>query len=642
MQQHSRAVLRLISLCGLLVGTDLSNAAELVLVEDGVSLAPIVVFENAPPKTRRAAHELAEYVLKISGATPEVLEGRPDPLPERAIWVGYQPVLDGLFPGLDFDFQHPEAILIAANAKHLVIAGRDRWNPERLVAPGRNREIVGLQQEYGTLNAVYSFLQDHLQVRWLWPGPTGEDVLRQDRIAFAPFVERYHPQFRQRSSIFRLSALADNRGISQDWCRFQRLKLDSLSVPGGHGFTTWWNRFHESNPEFFALQPDGTRSGFPSPGNVKMCLSNPELWQQWLRDVETQLEQNPDQTIFHAAFNDSAHRGHCICEPCRAWDSPEAPPRQLEWRGLSQQYVALSDRDVTFANTLGRLLQDNYPERDFRVVIMAYGPTRPAPVATVPSSNVIVGNVGNLFWGLEAVDGSCPLGTRASTQFADWGKIAATQIWRPNTGNPAGWQQGQPDVAFERVGDAFRFVAEHGGAGIYVDTVWEYWATQGPLYYLMAQLAWDPRGDVQSILDDYYQRGFGPAAKPVKAYWTLLETTRNRKVDDQLAYAVAYDSTFFARADDLLNQAGARLADAPARYRERLSMVRAGLEFTRLMVDTREGMAAWRKSSNTDTTAAERVRQNWTQKAEIAKTSLMNFRFMRPGGRYAAGLHPDH
>jgi hypothetical protein len=35
---------------------------ELVLVEDGVSLAPIVVFDGAPPYTRQAADELAVYM----------------------------------------------------------------------------------------------------------------------------------------------------------------------------------------------------------------------------------------------------------------------------------------------------------------------------------------------------------------------------------------------------------------------------------------------------------------------------------------------------------------------------------------------------------------------------------------------------
>ena len=114
-----------------------------------------------------------------------MIEGRPDPLPEHAIWVGWQPVLKELFPGTNFEFSHPEEILIAANANHLVIAGRDRWDPERLTVMGDDRKIEGKQLEYGTANAVYTFLQDQLGVRWLWPGELGEDVKPTRTIAFA-------------------------------------------------------------------------------------------------------------------------------------------------------------------------------------------------------------------------------------------------------------------------------------------------------------------------------------------------------------------------------------------------------------------------------------------------------------------------
>jgi len=142
-------------------------AAELVLVKDGVSLAPIVIFKGAPPLTRAAAEEVVEYIEKTSGAKPKLIEGDPGPTPERAIWVGYQPKVKELFPKIDFDFKHPEEILIAANESHLVIAGRDVWDPEALVIEGRRgKKIVGKQQEYGTANAVYTFLQDCLGVRW--------------------------------------------------------------------------------------------------------------------------------------------------------------------------------------------------------------------------------------------------------------------------------------------------------------------------------------------------------------------------------------------------------------------------------------------------------------------------------------------
>ena len=61
-------------------------------------------------------------------------------------------------------------------------------------------------------------------------------------------------------------------------------------------------------------------------------------------------------------------------------------------------------------------------------------------------------------------------------------------------------------------------MAESGCLGIFIDTVWEHLATQGPQYYVIAQLVWDADQDAQTLLDDYYRRGFGSAADEVQAY----------------------------------------------------------------------------------------------------------------------------
>jgi len=484
-----------------------SKAAKLVLVENGVSRAPIVVFEGAPPMTRRAADELAEYIEKISGARPKVIEGQPDPLPERAIWVGFQPKLKELFPKVAFEFEHPEEILIAAGENHLVIAGRDRWDADHLVVEGIDEKIVGRQQEYGTVNAVYTFLQQQLGVRWLWPGELGEDVPRRATISIAPTEYRYHPQIRARSGLFNFSALS-NRGYGRahKWTRRQRLQLGSLQLQGGHAFTDWWERFHEAHREYFALQPDGERSGFPNPRTVKLCQSNPAVWQQWLADVEKKLEKDPTLQVFSGSPNDGWASGHCTCENCRAWDHPDGEPRQFHWKSGNEIHPALSDRHVTFANRLAGLLKKRYPNKDYYVLMLAYGHSRPAPVKAVPAENVIMVSVANFLGRSDDDDRGSTRGTTHREQFAGWGKVASHLMWRPNTGSPAGWQQGLPDVSMTQSAKDFRFVADNHCIGLFVDSVWEHWATQGPQYYLMAQLAWNPRIDEQAVLDDYYHR----------------------------------------------------------------------------------------------------------------------------------------
>ena len=598
---------------------------ELVLTDKGASLAPIIVFSNAPPMTRKAADELADYIEKVGGVKPPVLEGLPNPVPEHAIWVGFQPKLKELFPKTDFEFKHPEEILIACDGKNLVMVGRDLWDPQHLVLKDRsNQPTVFMQQEYGTVNAVYTFLQDDLDVRWLWPGEMGEDIIRKDKIAFAPFEYCYHPQIRLRGGIFSQSGLGDNRAVSFDWGRLQRMNLDSANSAGHWGriqggFGDWWDRFHKTHPEYFALQPDGTRSGFPAPSApgyyTKICQSTPAVWDQWMDDVAKQLEEDPTKTLFYAGINDSSTSGHCICEKCRAWDVPEAKKRMLSWQGFSQEYVALSDRDVTFANILARKLRQRYPDKDYYVSIIGYGPIRPPPLKNKPDANVIMLHVSNWFAGQGDNDPDGLDGEKASQQFADWAATGAKMVYRPNLPGGGGMYQMLPDVPFGRAMETFRFVADHNCTGIIFDTIDECWPTQGPLYYLMAQLAWNPYQDGYAIMDDYYRRGFGLSAGQLKAYWTLMEETRNRLVDRKLTYLQVYDAAFFKRAGDLLNEADAAVAKAPEIYRQRIAYVRVGLDFTRKLIEAKDLI----NRSKTDKAAADRMRALWKEIDPIAK-----------------------
>jgi len=627
-----------------------ARAEELKLVANGAAPAPIIIFKDAPPLTRQAADELALYIEKISGAKPQVIEGLPEPVPEHAIWVGYQPKLKELFPKVDFELKHPEEILIACDGKNLVIAGRDRWDPNCMTITRPRGKPVSIQQEYGTCNAVYTFLQDNLGVRWLWPGELGEDIIKKDTIALAPFEFRYHPQWRYRSGLFAIYSRAYRRGGKHDWIRFQRIVLDSWELEvGGHGFGDWWDKYHTNHPDYFALQPDGTRSGFPEPNRTKLCHANPAVWDQWIENVGEQLKENPFKTVFNASPNDSYASGHCVCTNCRAWDNPDGRMLSFHWKGLTQEYVSLTDRHITFANIVARKLKEKYPGKDYYVSMLAYGNWRPPPVKAVPDDNVLIVNVANLFWGTNAV--SKEGGGYSALDYAAWGKVAKKQVWRPNTGDPAGWQKGLPDVPFGRRMEVFRFVTEYNCIGIFVDMVWNHWATQGPIYYMMAQMAWNPRADGRAILEDYYRRAYGPASAELKAYWEMMEQARDRKVDEfpeeGTGYAEVYDQKFFDRAYGLLDDAAKKVAGAPAKYSERIAFTRVGLDYTRLMADLRAAMAKVRQSSGKDAAADKQARELWAKIDKLKKEhpDALNWRLISPGSKEmmrGGGLHPDH
>ncbi|MGM0378066.1 MAG: DUF4838 domain-containing protein [Bacteroidota bacterium] len=620
----------------------------LAVVENGECNMPIFVFKNAPLYTRKSADELAEYIQKITGVKPEVFEGEPEETPANAIWVGVQPKVKELFPDIDLDFKYPEEIVVAVNDNHILLAGRDRWKEESLVVEGkRGKKFEGIQLEYGTANAVYTFIQDFLDVRWLWPGDLGEDVVKKETLAFAPFEYRYHPQLRSRNGILHYSGIISyGHGRSHDWTRRQRLSLDSLRVSAGHAFNKWWNRFHKTKPEYLALQPDGTRSGFPGGKNAKICQSNPEVWQEWLTDVEKKLEKNPNQRVFNASPNDGWNAGHCICENCRKWDHGEGEPRLFSWEGLGQKYVALSDRHVTFANHCARLLKNKYPDKDYYVVMLSYGHSRPIPIEAVPDENVIINSAALFSFGRpdDIVDRASSWGTTHREQFAGWGNVAKNVIWRPNT--PGYLNIGYPYFSIDQTIKDLKLVGEKNAIGITIDGMLEHWGTQGPLYYFMGQLAWDPSKDAEKLVNDYFNRGFAEGADDIKKYWDYMAEYRDKLNNSKKNHWEIYDKGFFNKANSILDDAHKRLTGKPELYQKRVNFLRVGLKYFELIIDNKKYMHKYLKSEKTDQEAENRVRENWKKIEKIATSDeypfSINWSPSRPGNSRMRNLHPDY
>ncbi len=604
-------------------------AAEMVIIEKGASRVPIILAKDATMFTKLAAQELADYLGRIGGAKVAVIEGAPATTPDSAIWVGMQPEVKMLFPGTDFNFKHPEEILIKCDGKHLAIVGRDVWDPitnKKKIIAGQteeerkdylagfaeaNRDVEGFQYEYGTVSAISTFLQDQLGVRWLWPGKEGEVVPKQSTVALGPLEFRYHPKIRQRSTVYAPLALYKQGGkpgsSGGDWVRRQRIQLDSLYTPsGGHGFTEWYEAYHKTHPEYFGLQSDGTRIYKGEPRHAKICQSNPAVVEQWLKIVEEAIAKNPHRTVFNVAANDGTASGICCCDKCKAWDHPAAVKMIWNYPGGAELIgVATTDREVTFANILARKLKERYPDKDYQVLIQAYGGAATPPVKAVPESNVIVSSVANPFSNLE-----------------EWSKKTTTgMIWRPNFADPAHWKTGgPPDITGTAA--LLKRAAGCGVSGVSMDMLWSWWSTQGPMYYVMAQLAWNPDKPVDEIIDDYCKSGFGPAAEDIKAYWKLLQDNRiaiqpDKSIEGTKSWAEAFNPDFFKTAYALLDKSTAKAASAGKEYSDRVAFVRAGLDYLLLNTENQALAKQGIEAKNPDPALKTKMQVNWQKMKEI-------------------------
>jgi hypothetical protein len=487
--------------------------------------------------------------------------------------------------------------LIVANRNHLVIAGRDRF--------------LGKEQtEFGTHNAVCTFVEKYLGVRRLWPGELGEDIVRRGTISFAPFEYRFRPPFRRR--FMRYPRFVTSARQVHDWWRFHRCDTRGArtgSLEWAHGYVSdgWWERYHADHPEYFGLLPDGTRSRWRGKV-VKLCVSSPEVASQWLGGAEERLREHPLQAMVSAAPSDSG--GWCVCKRCRAMDHPDGPPSNY----YGEPYVMLTDRYVKFWNALARGLRRRFPNREVLLNTLAYSRYSSPPVGEALENNIVIAHVGHF-----------PLTTEAhrekqKREYREWADKASVMMYRPNFFYWCGGIWGMPEVAMRKTIEDFRFLAENKCVGLDIDSVHLNFATLGPQLYLMACLAYDPLQDGDALLRDYYRRGFGPAAGQIETYFGMMEAARKAIVespDYRLGgsfvrrglldlFVRVYDEAFFERASGLLRRARERTAKGSARYRRRVDFVRDGLAFTRLMVQIIPAMKRVRESGGAD---AEAVKQ---------------------------------
>ena len=567
-----------------------------VLADESGMAAPIIVSDKAPPHTVEAVQELARWVEQISGKRPEILHSPPEPLPASTIWVGPHPGLAQAMPGVDFTLSQQEETLWVSQGGQVAILGKDR--------------VVGENQvESGTANAVYSFAQDALGIRWLWPGELGEDIVKSSTIRILPQTKRFAPKFLQRDLFYRFDGEADKL-----WSIRQRLTHDSLETPRGHSFSDWWEKYSKSNPEYFALQPDGTRSGFPSPEHAKVSEGEPAVWRQWLDNVAEEFKKDPTRRVFGASQNDGSNSGICVDPRSMALDHPEGPLQQYYWNGKFDTYVAMSDRMVRFANTLGEMLEKRFPVENLQVSVMPYGPSKPGPIEAIPRHNVVISYVGQF-----PTSGD-KWREMEKAQFAAWAEKAGFLVFRPNLFYYSGGWHGLPVITPHLVEEDFRFLADHKCRGITVDGVPNHYGTQGLQYYIMAQLMWNPYQDVDPLVEDFCNRGFGPAAPDVRAYFQLMEEAQLAVLNhpewfpgmgttrDPLSETIlpeSYPPELLDKSDRILAQAAEALKAAPEVYRKRLEFLQRGQEFTRLMIKTILTMNEVRHSKGRNVEAVE-------------------------------------
>ena len=488
-----------------------------LLDPQGSPYREIVVAENAPATVKLAATQLQEFIRRRCGTElPLVAESSGE---GPAILVGDSPALTR--QGLSATEFAPEGYAMKTGNGYLALYGRDYDGPPivGLRNPWRAIEVyspelqLGAFGEAGTFTAASEFLQQVCGVRFYLPGelgtvvpPEGDVWVPELDIVSAPQVSYRYPWF----SCFELSP------ESALWARRIGFggKAPAMII---HSYS-FFNRFQESHPEWFALA-DGHRaftSECVADGQGHLCLTNPEVIQQWVEDIIAFFRANPEFDVYPLAPNDGLTR-ICECPTCQAELRPEMPSN-----GQFSYHIWNFTRKV--ASEVAKVYPDKF------VGCLAYEKYRMPPEEIGELPNVAV-----MFCNHRSYLGNPQYRNRLHGEIEQWSqKVDRVYLWNWYLDHWLPWT-GLPVVFDSTIADELSWLFQNPKyCGEFIESEnppnspgegmerYATMATPGLQHwnlYVTARLYLHPELDVRAEFEEYCRLFYGHAAEAMRKFW---------------------------------------------------------------------------------------------------------------------------
>lgn len=474
-------MLRLTPIACLAVLAAVSPAQALTLVQDGKSSYVIALPDQATVVEQTAARELQLFLEEVTGAKLPIRAEKEVPIDTPQIVIGVSARTRQLVPDAGTAAPGPDGICLKTVGQALVLTG----SPPR-----------------GTLYAMYTFLEDVVGCRW-WTS-TESAIPKKPTLEIPALDTSYAPPLLSREAFYR-DAFSSPFAV--------RLKLNGhfMQIPrdyGGHiPIVGWCHTFFPILPpaKYFADHPEwySLVSGRRSVANTQLCLTNESMRQEFVRVVLQRLRDAEDPRIISVSQNDCG--GRCQCEACAA---------------LEQSEGSASGPLIHFVNAVAEEVEKEFP--DVFVETLAYQYTRQAPQHVRPRRNVLI-RLCSIECSYAQPLGTGPQNEKFRTDMEQWSAIAPQlYVWNYVT-NFANFLLPHPNL--RSLDDDIRFFVKHKTVGLFEQG--DAYTTTGDFIrqrtWVLAHLLWDPRRDQASLVHEFLEGYYGPAAPHLQAYLDLLE-----------------------------------------------------------------------------------------------------------------------
>jgi hypothetical protein len=371
--------------------------------------------------------------------------------------------------------------------------------------------------ELAVSHAVWDFLY-RLGYRQFFPGKHWEVVPSTPNLSIAVDVKE-KPDFYGRRIWYGFGDWPDNGADKVNWDARNRV-ASGLSINNGHA----WDGIYKDRKAEFDAHPEYLMSQHP----VKFCVSNPGLRKLVVDWALEYFDKHPEADSVSLEPSDGD-----------GWDNPESACRD------SEVYKSVTDRVVSLANEVAQAVNKKYPGK--YVGIYAYFKHSPPPTIKV-DPHVAVG-VATAF--SAGFDNIAP----------GWSKQGATIGVREYYSVVVGHKDKPGGIGDPR-GIAAAIKRQYGfGARFMSAESSDSWGPGGLGYYLAARVLWDTKTDPEAILNDFFEKAFGPAQKPMREFYAMIDRANKplfssdligrmyRKIDE--ARKLTDDDGVRGRLDDL-------------------------------------------------------------------------------------------
>jgi len=552
---------------------------QITLADGGAATATIVVPEKAADKLLEAAGDLQRYIKEICGVElPLNTDGKK--VAGTGLYIGGCEVTqEADLPAKDLN---PETYAIRVRDGNVLFTGR--WPTP-------------------TSFAVSSFIEDVLGVRWFAPGElweyvpqgtAGELVVQVSETVKVPDTSPRLWSGHQWSDDWRRWNMRNKTVVSEVVPRRQFQNNVYRVFPA--------SKYGQEHPEYYPLI-DGKRWIPPEDSGRywRPCESNPEVQRLVVEYARKWFDDRPNVDSFSVGMDDISHM--CGCAGCRAMDPH---PDSYENRQFS-------DRHYKFVNAIAREIAKTHPDRYIGTLIYAIARELPETVDEL-EDNVFgfITETSALWWEEGRKDADQQL-TR------EWAK----RCKHLSRYDYYGMGTFTPRIYPHAMDEQLKFDKSLGLEGMYIE-VYTFLPHTAPMIWSLSKLQWDHTRDIDELLEEFYQKMYGPAAPLMKQYFDLMEDSWNtprpgrqgwvhRNIRNQ---ALSISPQAVREGMELLQKAINATGDPDVQAR--VDIHRAGLQYASYVILAKDLSDRIAATPVTDETSAQQVLTMVQQMGDLA------------------------